>query len=854
VSWGQGRLDALLGVLEDLAAGEFEARAPLSDARDDLDAIALGVNALAEEVQVARGEAERHRLRLQRILDMSPSTIYACEATEPFGATFISQAVVGQFGFDPGAFLADPGFWASRIHPEDAPRIFEGLGELFEHGDHAHEYRWQRADGTWAWVHDQLALVYGDDGQPLEIVGTWIDITERKRGERELAASEERLQATFAALPDVVLRLHIDGTILDFHANRQSLAVMPSEGIVGAALGDVLPLAVADIVQRGIRAAAADPGRLQNIEFELRLDRPRTFEGRLIAAGDSEVVAIVRDVTDWRAQEASLKLAREQAEAADRAKSEFLANMSHEVRTPMNGVLGMLHLTLQTGLTEKQRDYLEKTDKAARSLLRILDDILDFSKIQAGKLSVEQIPFTLDEVLADLSSLARTADSRIDVRMTVAPGVPRRLLGDPLRLGQILTNLMSNAIKFTHEGSVVLSVDVQERRGAEAILLFSVRDTGIGMTVEQRRGSFQAFAQADASTTRHFGGTGLGLVISRKLAALLGGTLEVESELGVGSTFSFTAVFQTSEERETDPPAWDRGSERSSARGAVFEEAQRKLAGVRVLLAEDNELNQQVARALLERWGLVVEVAWTGVEAVSKAQTGDYDVVLMDIQMPQMDGLEAARRIRALAATRPELKELPILAMTAHAMPSERELSLAAGMNGHLTKPIDPTALIDSLVRWAAPSERNMDERAQPDAPAGAVPDQLDLPGFDVAGSLRRLGGNRALYLRLLGMFRDDYAEIADRVEAAAAAGDLEAVREMAHTVRGVAGNFGAAELEAGAADLERASMSEAPEPLGDAVRAFRRAFDEAFRGLAGLPPAEASGASAVGRSEPASR
>ena len=153
MSWGQGRLDALLGVLEDLAAGEFEARAPLSDARDDLDTIALGVNALAEEVQVARGEAERHRLRLQRILDMSPSTIYACEATEPFGATFISQAVVGQFGFDPGAFLADPGFWASRIHPEDAPRIFEGLGELFEHGHHAHEYRWQRADGTWAWVH-----------------------------------------------------------------------------------------------------------------------------------------------------------------------------------------------------------------------------------------------------------------------------------------------------------------------------------------------------------------------------------------------------------------------------------------------------------------------------------------------------------------------------------------------------------------------------------------------------------------------------------------------------------------------------------------------------------------------------
>ncbi len=797
-----------------------EAQAERARAEDAYDRLAGSQHALTEQTA-----------KLKNILAVNPATVYTREAKEPYRATFIAKNVAEKFGFSPQDFLEDAGLWASRVHPEDAPRIFEGLGALFEHGRHAHEYRWQAKDGRWVWVYDQIVLVRDDKGEPAEMIGTWMDVTERKEVQQAVIDSEKRLQAIFAAFPDMVFRLHVDGTVLDFHASQEELLVVPAAEIVGNPLDQMLPPDVVDIIRSGIAEATAAPGELVRIEYQVELDRMRFFEGRLITSGESEVVAIVRDVTDWREHEASLTHARQRAEAAARAKSNFLANMSHEVRTPMNAVLGMVHLAQRTELTAKQRDYLEKTDRSARSLLRIIDDILDFSKIEAGKLSIERTAFSLDEVLDVLTSQAsvQAQDKGIQVQVRAAPDVPRMLLGDPVRLGQVLTNLVSNAIKFTLEGSVVVSVDIVEEAAAQTTLRFTVRDTGIGMTAEQQTRLFQPFCQADASTTRRFGGTGLGLAISYDLCILMGGRLEAESEPGVGSAFRFSSVFGLQEEQF------------GSAHAPPKQVDLALLAGARILLAEDSEINQQVARELLEGWGVVVRVASNGSEAVEKAIDSDYDAILMDIQMPEMDGIEATRRIRELAGLFPKFAGLPILAMTAHAMAGDREKSLAAGMNDHVTKPIDPGALSSALVRCLDPLNRMVGVTefagAPPEEEDLPEEDLPDLPGFDVADGLRRVGGNRALYVRLLGKLRDDYSGVADEIDAALAVGDRKSALIAAHTIRGVAGNLGATDLQDRATAMEVALKSDDEARFGHPSQDFRRALAGAMASLAALAP-----------------
>ena len=299
----------LMGIL--VASGE-RANRTLSRARDEWERLAEAHSA----------SLERERGRLQTILDVNPATVYSRTAIEPFPATFIAENVATQFGFSPSDFLDDPGFWAGRIHPDDAPRIFEGLGLLFEHVRHAHEYRWQAADGRWVWVHDDVVLTRDAEGNPLEIVGTWMDITERKETERAIQASEQRSEAMLAALPDMVFRLRTNGIILDFRANDEQQLALPAERMIGAHLTDILPLSAAETILRGAAESTHEPGRVVQIEYQLELDQSRAFEGRLTASGEAEVVAIVRDVTDWRVHEAALQLAREQAESAAQAKSQ----------------------------------------------------------------------------------------------------------------------------------------------------------------------------------------------------------------------------------------------------------------------------------------------------------------------------------------------------------------------------------------------------------------------------------------------------------------------------------------------------------------------------------------------------
>jgi two-component system sensor histidine kinase/response regulator len=709
---------------------------------------------------------------------------------------------------------------------------------------------------------------------------------------------------------------------------------------------------------------AAVEGKRANYDTVFAYKRP--IDGRIAwvhalghvqrdAAGKAtDMYGVSQDITEFKLLEAELITAREIAEAATKAKSNFLANMSHEIRTPMNAILGMTHLALKTELTAKQTDYLMKTKVAAQALLGIINDILDFSKIEAGKLDMEKAEFRLDGVLENVTSVVsqKAHDKNLEFLIAAPHGLPPNLVGDALRLGQILINLVNNAVKFTERGEIVVTVAIEERMPDRVKLKFSVRDSGIGMTPEQTARLFQAFSQADTSTTRKYGGTGLGLSISKRLVEMMGGEIRVESTYGAGSTFLFTAWFGAGsgvmEQKHLIPdlagkralvvddnalaceiladslkgfalrvdwvssgeaalrelaaadsgdpyevvlmdwhmPGMDgleasrriiRGgllehvpkivmvtafgreevraqAEEMGIRGYllkpvspsllydtlmdVFEMADREsgclrkvrgdipspdVNGIRILLVEDNEVNQQVAAELLESAGANVRIANNGGEAVRILSEGDepplFDVVFMDLQMPEMDGFTATRLLR----TQPRLQRLPIIAMTAHALVEERQRCLDAGMNDHVSKPIDPDALFATLLRWTKP--RQTREEAIASLPAEMVEEVTfpEIAGVDVEGGLKRVAGNKRLYRDLLQQFAAKQAAAGSQISAAIKSGDSHLAESMVHTIKGVAGNIGLGKVLEAAEKLERAIRREDADKL--------RLFEE-FRGV----------------------
>jgi len=650
--------------------------------------------------------------------------------------SYFSPRFWQMLGYDPEKMEArnERGF-QDLVHPDDREKFMNGLPVYLNAGEDSEgwtmEFRMKARDDKYRWILSRGLVISRDNrGNPVRVVATHLDITSQREAKQALRVSEQRMRSLGDNLVDgCIYQLSVsrDGDPGEATLDYISAGLERMTGLTPEALQEN-PLKLYELVHpedvEGYKQAQQDAiAKMKIFRAEVRIrnrhgeyrwvqfrSSPRQAEsGRIIFDG------LMIDITDRKNAEAAMVEAKEEADQANRAKGEFLANMSHEIRTPMNAIVGMSHLVLQTDLNSKQHDYINKIQTSAHRLLGILNDILDFSKIEAGKLEIEKVPFNLEEIFGDLSNLVslKAEERGLELIFKIAKDVPTRLIGDPLRLGQILVNLTNNAVKFTEVGEIVVSITKVPKplnsRDTKTHLKFTVRDSGIGMTEEQVNRLFKSFSQADASITRKYGGTGLGLAISRRLTEMMGGRMEVGSEYGKGSRFMFTLPFTVDESREAVQRKWIQ-----------------RVADNHVVLVDDNETARETLEEMLKQFSIRVTTLSSGeelLEYLERENKGNpADLLLIDWKMPQWDGIETADKIRR----KYDGKTLPIILMVSSFGREEiMEEAEGIGVNGFLTKPITASNLIDSMMevlgKFFAINEREEDEVTGEDSDLEAI-------------------------------------------------------------------------------------------------------------------------------------
>jgi PAS domain S-box-containing protein len=902
----------------------------------------------ADELEAQQASLKATEAWYSAIIESAPDGMIVVRQD---GTIALTNAQLDQiFGYDRGELL---GRSIEVLVPEGLRQRHVGMRDGFLHGGHmgtmadvGRVLYGCRKDGSRVPIEAGLAMLPGLDGRPPSACAAIRDVSDKHQRDEQIKALMREQEVIFGNAPIGIVYTAAH-RILRANAPVGNLFRLPADMLAGQSTslffggGDEERDRFLATIEPRLEAGASAS---QEWEVE-RSDGTRLWVNwrlqRLFSDDDDNTVTIatIEDVTERRRLDEEMRRARALAEEAAQAKANFLANMSHEIRTPMNVIIGSTHLALKGGLDARQREHLERIQQAGQHLLGLIDDILDISKIESGRLSLEHTEFELSRVLDNVAALIRekAGAKGLELIFDVARNVPDLLVGDPLRLAQVLINYGNNAVKFTHTGEIAVTVRLMEEDAGTVLLSFFVQDTGIGLTPEQKARLFQTFTQADASTSRQYGGTGLGLAICHQLAELMGGAVGVDSTFGEGSTFWFTARFGRStrltrhllpepemrgrhvlvvddheharavladllssldfrvesagsgaeaiacvraaaeaddafdivtldwrmqgmdgveaarqirgmgleaaphlilvtaygreeivrEAREAgvesvlikpvtasllyDTMVQALGAARSEVAyvdqpSSALEASLERLRGCRILLAEDNDMNQIVARELLEGAGFDVDVVSNGQVAVEQVRAGQYDAVLMDMQMPVMDGLAATREIRR--SHPPEA--LPIIAMTANAMAPHRQQCFDAGMNDHVAKPIDPDRLWAALLRWI-PARRSVapapaSRGPVPPAPAEDADIVLphDIPGLDVVSGLQRTLGKRGLYASLLLRFADQWGDAAERIRVALGAADGGEAERIAHSVKGVAGMLGAGDVQAAADRAER--------------------------------------------------
>ncbi|WP_273453623.1 PAS domain-containing protein [Nevskia ramosa] len=928
---------------------------------------------LEAELRAARDQAQASSQQLRVVTDSLPGVVYQYRVAPNLGGTYtmISDQGPVLFGRAREWITGTPNSLLYLVHKEDQSKLIGAFIEAIRSGGNVEAtYRSEVADGRMAWLRTSAKPIPQPDGGV-----AWSGFTLEVTAEREAQARAEEATRLLMVARDAAQAAEARLRAI-FDYNRIGLVMIDEQRQFSEANPSLRELLGIEDEQEFARdfpsfSPPRQPDGRPSMEkaeeviglaFERGYNRfdwmHQTRAGelrpcevaltRIQLGGKTQLFATMIDLRERTRHEAELKAAEAAAHAASKAKGDFLANMSHEIRTPMNAIVGLTHLGLSSSEPDRLKDYLGKIDTAAKSLLQIINDILDFSKIEAGKLSLEATPFDLYGVLDNLSDMLnlRAAEKGLELLFSVEPGLSAQLVGDPLRLGQVLLNLTGNAIKFTDKGQIVVRVETAKRGRDFVRLRFEVADTGIGLSEAQIERLFESFSQADTSTTRRYGGTGLGLAISQRLVDLMDGEITVDSTPGSGSRFSFTARFglaPASAKRSATPKSLrgmrvlvvddnatavsilraylesfgfvvesasdgPRAIEKiRAANDGAFrlvlmdwqmpgmngieavrrirdlahpeptviimvtafgrEEVERQalsagldgflikpvnpsvlldtivdafgseaalevtktpaavvgantLAGRRVLLVEDNQINQEVARELLQRVGIGVDLAVHGQEAVERAAAVDYDAVLMDVQMPIMDGLEATRRIRALASRR---AAVPIIAMTANAMAEDRQRCIEAGMNDHLGKPVDVNRLYALLAKWIqADTVGGTDVPRVPEGSTGAAPHTTSAsrlsqgtdaePDFDFLASIRQMADSHALWQKLARRFLaapPASKQIAELLHG----GELESAKRDAHSLRGVSATLGLLALRRAAAALESRLGEQAASP-----------------------------------------